>query len=1216
LNIAKVAIERNRTTFALVIFLLLSGLLAFFNMPRAKDPDFAMRTALLVTPFPGATPERIESLITIPLEEKIRQLSEIKHVRSRSMNGVSIMRIDVKDQYDNVTDVWNEVRRKIKYVTLPDGAGKPEISEEYNAVYGTLISITGEGFSYAELEEIAKDVKSEFLQVQDVGQIALLGLQKQRIYIEFSNAKLSEIGLSPSQLGNILKQRNIITPGGEIAIGSRMLSLEPTGNLNSIEELKKTIIPIPGTRNVLFLEDIVDVKLGYSDPKDPIIRTNNREAIVIGISLALGGNIIDLGDGIKERINHLLELYPIGIEFNIAFDEPEVVDTIISDFVNSLLLAIGIVSLIMFLTLGWRTGIIVATLIPSAILTSLFVMDGMGIGFHQVSLAALIIALGMLVDNAIVMSESISVHMQEGSKPINAAIKSVNELKVSLLTSTITTAAAFLPIYLADSVASEYTSALFEVVSITLLCSWVLALTLTPLLSFMFLRPDNGPQFSYNNPFCNKFKSVLIHSLKYRYQAMVLVLIIFVMMLGVFKFVPRNFFPPSDQTSFLVKIELPAGTKIEKTLEVSKQLEKYINGNERISSYTNFIGKGAPRFWINNSPHSEASNYAELLINTQASEDVDILGNEIVEYASKTFYDAQISIQRLDNGPPQKQALQIRIGGNDLNKLLDFSEDVIQELQTIDGIKNIHDDWGTWSQKLIVNINPSLAYHAGVSYSDIARSLQIALSGQEVTQFRGETKTIPIIMRSGHAIKEDYDRLESTLVFVASTGRSVPLRQVANIEMVWKPPLIVRRDGMHTITLTGELTKGITAFDVKNIMDPWLKQVDWGIGYHYEFGGAIESSKSSQEAIQDKLPVAAMIILLVLIVQFNSIKRTGIILITIPLGIIGVIAGLVITNSSFGFMSYLGVISLTGIVINNAIILIERIEFEIKETGLSKQDAIIEATQRRMRPIVLTTATTIGGLIPLWLGGGSMWAPMAIAIIFGLLFSTILTLGVVPILYALFFQISYKKDYKFIYGESCILDLSRGGAIEDSEEETKKIVTPKKELKKNVSTQKSIINEDLPKNEKNDNIVKKESKVEEKKIEEKKEIQKKEPELSLKERIQKKIDEKKIEKQEEEQSKKETQVNFSTLKEAFSQPTSSNAKEEKKETPSKQKPVEHATQQPTMAPKKVNPNLFKPKSIKKEEPTTTVEDVVKDKKVEPSRLTKEQQRIEDLQKII
>jgi len=532
---------------------------------------------------------------------------------------------------------------------------------------------------------------------------------------------------------------------------------------------------------------------------EPLTRSNTEQSLLLAVSVANGGDIIALGKDIKKKIDYLEEQYPIGVEFNVAFDEPNLVEHIVSNFTGSIITSILIIMGVMLTTLGWRTGLIVATLIPTAILTSLFIMDKMGIGFDQVSLAALIIALGMLVDNAIVMSESISVKMQEGNTPMQSAIESVNELKISLLTSTITTAAAFLPIYLADSAASEYTSSLFEVVSITLLSSWLLALTLTPLLSFMFLSVDSKTSFSYNNPMCNKFKEVLAHSLRYRYASISIVVIVFIMMMGAFTFVPRNFFPPSDQKSFTVKMTLPVGSPIENTAEAMKQLEILLKEQQdHLVNYTTFIGKGAPRFWINNSPGQKNSNYADMIINTKSLADVEYLSKKILDYSFGHFYDAKVVVQKLDNGPPQKQALQIRIAGEDIEKDFDYAEKIMQRMQKIEGLSNVHEDWGTWTQKLIVDINPSLAYHAGVSYSDIARSLQIALTGTEVTEFRGKTETIPIVMRSSQTIKEDYDRLESTLIFVPRTGRSVPLRQVATIKMVWKPPRVIRRDGMHT----------------------------------------------------------------------------------------------------------------------------------------------------------------------------------------------------------------------------------------------------------------------------------------------------------------------------------------------------------------------------------------------------------------------------------
>ena len=687
-------------------------------------------------------------------------------------------------------------------------------------------------------------------------------------------------------------------------------------------------------------------------------------------------------------------------------------------------MSIIIVIAVMFLTLGWRTGLIVATLIPSAIATSFFFMWQFEIGLNQVSLAALIISLGLLVDNAIVISESVLVKMDEGLSPLDASIGAVNELKISLLTSSLTTSAAFLPIYLAESTASEYTSALFEVVTITLVSSWILSLTLTPMMTYLFLQRDAEPKFTYNNPLCNSFKGLLTLSLKYRIFSVTTISGIFLLSLMLFGTIPKTFFPPSDQPSMLVRIALPLGTDIQETLKTVKEMELYLDKKrpEMIESYTSFIGNGTPRFWINNSPRGDAPEYAEILINASSKESFEQLQTQIEEFAFNHFSSADVTVKKLDNGPPVSTPVQVRISGSDMRTLQAKANALKVEISNIYGTKSIRDDWDKWAEKLVVNINPSLAHHAGVSYSDIANSMQTALTGREITQYRTDNKIIPIVLRSSHDLTTDLAMLESTLVFVPRTGKSVPLTQVADIDILWKPPKIISRDGMHTITVSADLIEGITSFDVKDSLDNYLTSQEWPLGYRYAYGGEIESSNLAQKAVSAKFPIAAMIILILLMVQFNSLRRTGLILITIPLAIIGVVFGLIITQSYFGFMTYLGVISLTGIVINNAIILIERIEYELNVTKLSPQDAIIEAAQRRMRPIMLTTMTTIGGLLPLWFAGGPLWEPMAIAIIFGLGFATVLTLGIVPIFYSIIFSIKYPKDYTFVYLDQCILE--------------------------------------------------------------------------------------------------------------------------------------------------------------------------------------------------
>ena len=1023
-SLTQLAIEKNRISVALILFFLIGGIFSYFEMPRAKDPSFVIRTAVVITQFPGATPERIESLVTIPLERKIRQIEQIDHIKSVSKNGVSTITVYIQERFKEMTPIWDEIRKKIDQVPLPKEAAKPFLDNSYSEVFGTLVTLVGEGFSYAELELIANSVKEELLSVKSIGQIDILGQQKEYIYVEFSNAKLAEVGISPDELGEIIRKRNIITPGGSVTIGPQRLILEPTGNLSSLEELGKTIVPIQGKESVLFLEDIVTIRSGYSDPADPLTRSNGEQSLVLAISLSEGSNIIELGEAVKEKISYLESEYPIGVEFRFAFDEPKLVDTIIDNFMDSLIMSIIIVIGVMFLTLGWRTGLIVATLIPSAIATSFFFMWQLDIGLNQVSLAALIISLGLLVDNAIVISESVLVKMDEGLSPLDASIGAVNELKVSLLTSSLTTSAAFLPIYLAESTASEYTSALFEVVTITLVSSWVLSLTLTPMMTYLFLQRGAESKFTYNNPLCNSFKALLTLSLKYRTVSVTAVAGIFLLSLMLFGTIPKIFFPPSDQPSMLVRIALPLGTDIQETLKTVKEMEIYLDQKrpEFIESYTSFIGQGTPRFWINNSPRGNAPEYAEILINASSQESFETLQIQIEEFAFNHFSSADVTVKKLDNGPPVSTPVQIRISGSDMSELQAKANALKVKISNIYGSKSVRDDWDKWAEKLVVNINPSLAHHAGVSYSDIANSLQTALTGREITQFRTDNKIIPIVLRSNHDLTSDLAMLESTLVFVPRTGKSVPLTQVANIDILWKPPKIISRDGMHTITVSADLIDGITAFDVKKQLDDYLESQEWSLGYSYAYGGEIESSNLAQKAVSAKFPIAAMIILILLMLQFNSLRRTGLILITIPLAIIGVVFGLIITQSYFGFMTYLGVISLTGIVINNAIILIERIEFELNITKLSPQDAIIEAAQRRMRPIMLTTLTTIGGLLPLWFAGGPLWEPMAIAIIFGLGFATVLTLGIVPIFYSIIFSIKYPKEYTFVYLDQCVLE--------------------------------------------------------------------------------------------------------------------------------------------------------------------------------------------------
>jgi multidrug efflux pump subunit AcrB len=695
------------------------------------------------------------------------------------------------------------------------------------------------------------------------------------------------------------------------------------------------------------------------------------------------------------------------------------VEKSINEFVRSLLQAIAIVIAVMLITLGFRTGLVVAGLMPTAILMSILVMRFFGIGLNTMSLVSLIISLGLLVDNAIVMSESIMVQVAAGKEVVKSAIDSAAELRTPLLTSSLTTAAAFLPIFLAKSDTGEYTNALFKVVTITLLCSWILALTMTPILCVKFLKIKKDPKKAgYNSNLYRWYRGFLIMVLKHRAISLIAIITLFLGAMQLSRFIPGLFFPHSDKSFFRVELILPKGSPVSKTTDLVAEVEKIISDSLKINDnrlegvvkWASFIGRGSPRYYLSANPQPEREEYSIMLLRATSREAVDDMIPRLEKIINENFTDVTAKLSPLDYGPPVMAPIQIRLSGKDPDLLFAIVNEVKAKLKSVTGTKNIDDDWGAWTKKLIVNINQPRARRAGVTNLDIALSLQTILSGIEISQFREEDKAIPITLRADAADRHDIGKLETLDIYSQTTGRSVPLKQVADIEVFWEPSKILRRDRLKTVTVEAYLLDGITATEVTDQITPYLDEIEkgWPLGYIYEYGGEMESSVEAQASIMVQLPIALAIIILLLVGQFNSFRRPLIILSTIPLALIGVNVGLIITGQSMGFMTFLGVISLAGIVINNAIVMIDRIRIECEEFGLKPQQAIIESAQKRLRPILLTTATTIGGLTPLWLGGGPLWESMAVAIIFGLLFATILTLGLVPLLYSLFFRVRFK----------------------------------------------------------------------------------------------------------------------------------------------------------------------------------------------------------------
>jgi len=1020
MNLTRAAIEKNRITAFALVLVLLAGMMSYRTMPRAEDPGFIIRAALILTYFPGASPERVEMLVSDKLEKAIQEMPELDYVMSESTTGVSVIYVIIKQSYKKMRPIWDRLRRKVDRVKgdLPEGIIGPIVNDEFGDVFGTIVTITGEGFSYTELKEVADEVRDEFLLIEEVAKVDIYGAQEERIFVEYNDTRLTEIGLSASQLIGILRSQNIVIPGGDVDTGMEKIVLEPTGSFESVEDLRRTLITIPGRRELIYLGDLASVYRGYIDPPQLIVRSSSIPALALAINMREGGNIIVLGQKVKESVNRLQSLYPIGIEFDIVSFQPDDVDQKVKDLTGSLLQAIGIVVVVMLITLGFRTGLVVASLIPSAMIMSILVMSFFRIGLDQMSLASLMIALGLLVDNAIVMSESIMVQIAHGMEAKEAAVESARELRLPLLIASLTTAAAFLPIYLADSDVGEYCAPLFKVVTITLLSSWILSQTITPMFSVYFLKLKKRKQEDrYNTKFYRTYRRFLLRLLHHPAVTLIAVFVVFVIAMQGFRIIPNIFFPRNDKAIYTAEFELPKGTPIHRTEEVIRDIEAFMREElvaesdrpDGIVNWSTYIGQGAPRFFLGYNPEPAKPEYTIMVINTTSNDIIDSLIQRMEAYCRDNFPELRTHIDLLTYGPPT-EAVEVRVSGKEIGRVFELADLVKARLASMPGTKNIHDDWGQRTKKLLVKINQARARRAGVTNHDIAISLQAALTGIETTQYREEDKTIPVTLRSVAAKRQDVRKLETINVYAQLTGRNVPLKQVADLEIKWEASKILRRSRLKTVTVKADVIAGVTPIALSQKLDKWLKEEskEWGIGYRYELGGEIESSGKANESIAAKLPIAFLIIIFLLVLQFNSVRRPIIILVTIPLGLIGVIFGLIVAQSYFGFMTFLGVISLAGIVVNNAIVLLDRIRIEIQENGLEPARAVIEAAQRRLRPIFLTTATTIGGLLPLWIGGGPMYEPMAIAIIFGLLFSTVLTLGVVPVLYAVFFRVKYK----------------------------------------------------------------------------------------------------------------------------------------------------------------------------------------------------------------
>ncbi|MGM0502257.1 MAG: efflux RND transporter permease subunit [Bacillota bacterium] len=1037
MQITKAAIKKNYITLTIIAILIIAGIVSYIQLPKSENPGFVVKQATIITYLPGASPEDMARLVSDEIEETIKEIPELDYVESVNKTGFSLVTVNIDQKHRDLRPVWDSMRRKINDIKheLPDNVQGPYINDEYGDVFGTIIGVSGEDYSYGELEEIAKSMKDELLTIDEVAKVDLVGQQDERIFIDYDNDKLAEMGVSPYQLEGLLQNRNIILPGGSINAGQERIFLEPTGDYKKVDSIAETLITLPNGSQA-YLGDLAEVKEDYVDPPQSKMRISNQSGLGLAISLKDGEQITSLGPKVREKIASFKKDYPAGIDIETVYFQSDLVEDKVKNFTANLVQSTLIVILVLLVFLGIKEGILVATLVPVVICITFFLMSLFKIGIDQVSLSALIISLGMLVDNSVVVAEAIITKCEEGMDKFEAAISAGKELKVPLLIASIVTCTAFSPIAFAKASVGEFAGAIFKVVALALMTSWGLALTMVPLFTVLFLNIGEKEQHHYNNPIYRGHQFILRKLMKHKVIFVILLVILLFTGLKGMGYVPKVFMAKDNKSVMTFEAQLPKGTSIETTEEAARSIDNYIAQElevpaeekavnplrqllaggtiteyqqQGILDWATFIGEGAPRFTLAYQAELNSPEYIYMLIDTTSAQQIDKLSQQLEQYTKEKFPGAEVTAKKLEFLPVGKP-IQIRLFAEDKERLAEIAAGIKQKLRDTSGLTSITDDWGLKTKKLMVDIKQERLQKAGLTNKDVALSLQAVLDGVPLTKYRNNEDQIPVVLRGKEARNISLDQLKTTKVYSQKTGKTVALKQVADINVNWEPSVITRRNGSNMMTIKANINNpNLTAREVISDLEPWLEQQaqDWGPGYKYEFGGEIESSQESNEAINEQLPLAALIILLMLVIQFNSYKKPVTIILALPLVIIGVAIGLLVTGMNFGFMETLGVISLVGIIVNNSIVLIERIEIELDEFNRPPAQAVLGAAMRRLRPIFLTSATTMCGLLPLWLSGDPLFGGMAVTLIFGLAFGLLITLVVVPVMYTIIHNIKF-----------------------------------------------------------------------------------------------------------------------------------------------------------------------------------------------------------------
>lgn len=1014
-NLSEISLNNKTLVWYFIIVVFCMGIFSYMRLGRMEDPEFIIRQMIVNVAWPGATASQMEEQITDKIEKKLQDTPGLDYVKSYSRAGSSVIYVTLRQDVDSdkIRSTWLEVRNLVNDMKqdLPDGVAGPYFNDRFDDVYGSIYAMTADGYSYEEMRQQAEKIRRLLLQTPNVKKVELVGEQPEKVYIEIANSKLAELGIDANTIANTVKTQNAVTPAGMIETSTDNVYMRVTGMFDDIEAIRN--LPIRGSGKTFRLADIATVERRYVEPAEPKMFYNGQEAIGIAVSMESGGNILTLGDNLNNIVANVKKDLPLGLEINQVSDQPLVVKEAISDFISTLREAIIIVLAVSFLSLGWRTGLVVACCIP-LVLTGVFcAMQIMSIDLQKVSLGALIIALGLLVDDAIIAVEMMSVKLEEGCDRFSAACYAYSATAMPMLTGTLITCAGFIPVAFSKGMAAEFTKALFPVIGIALLISWVVSVMVAPLFGYKLIKvkvhkKEDGKIDPYQSKFYKIFKKILIWCLDHRKLILGATFASFCISVYMMQFIKQEFFPPSLRPEIIVEMTLPEGSSIKSTENEAKRFAAFLDQETGdIKNYSYYVGEGAPRFVLTTEPVLPAKNYAQFVVVSKDVESRKALTAKINEQLDTKFPNVRGNIKFIQTGPPAAYPIMLRVSGYDHEKVREIAGKVSEQMAQNPNIEQINYDWNEKSKVMHLTVDQDKLRNLGITGEDLSKTLYTQLSGASVAEYYEKDRTIDIVFKLKDDDRSDLEKVKDIPIYLGKAGY-VPLAQIAKITYDAEDGLIWRRNLEPTITIRANIVSGTANDETQKVYAATQSiRADLPLGYSIDVDGALANSNDSMKFLMVPIPIMLITIITLLMLQLRSMSLMFLTLMTAPLGLIGVSLGMLITNQAMGFVAELGILALSGMIIRNAVILIDQIQKHIAE-GEEQWDAIIDSAVLRFRPIMLTAAAAILGMIPLI--RNTFWGPMAVAIASGLFLATILTLLVLPTMYAAWFRVKKNKE--------------------------------------------------------------------------------------------------------------------------------------------------------------------------------------------------------------